>query len=99
MAKWRKKPIVIEAEQWISHIEFPIVNGIVEQAKIQMLDSDSEWECEICGFKAKEHGNVKTLEGFHIVCPNDWIIKGVKGEFYPCKSDIFELTYEKVEEN
>jgi hypothetical protein len=40
---------------------------------------------------------IKTLEGDHLVTPGDWIITGVKGEHYPCKPDIFEMTYEKVE--
>ena len=40
---------------------------------------------------------VATLEGPLRASPNDWIIKGVKGEFYPCKPDIFELIYEKAE--
>lgn len=46
-----------------------------------------------------EHGllDIYTLEGDHTAQPGDWIIKGVKGEFYPCKPDIFELTYEKLE--
>lgn len=39
---------------------------------------------------------ITTLEGGHVASPGDWIIKGVKGEFYPCKPDIFEMTYEKV---
>jgi len=43
-------------------------------------------------------GCVETLEGKHLVTPNDWIITGVKGEIYPCKPDIFEATYEKVED-
>jgi len=43
-----------------------------------------------------DHGWIDTLEGGHIVCPGDWIIKGVHGEFYPCKPDIFLETYEKV---
>ena len=41
---------------------------------------------------------VKTLEGNMVVTPGDWIITGVKGEHYPCKPDIFEATYERVEE-
>jgi len=45
----------------------------------------------------KGHGWIKTLEGGHIVTPGDWIITGVKGEHYPCKPDIFEATYERVE--
>lgn len=44
-----------------------------------------------------EFGWVDTLEGGHIVTPGDWIITGVKGEHYPCKPDIFELTYEAAE--
>lgn len=41
---------------------------------------------------------IDTLEGRHIVSPGDYVITGVKGEAYPCKPDIFEMTYEKVEE-
>jgi len=42
----------------------------------------------------ENYGWVETLEGGHTVTPGDWIIKGVKGEFYPCKPDIFAATYE-----
>jgi hypothetical protein len=45
----------------------------------------------------KGYGWIKTLEGGHIVTPGDYIITGVKGEKYPCRPDIFEMTYEKVE--
>lgn len=45
-----------------------------------------------------ERGWIETLEGGHIVTPGDYIITGVKGEHYPCKPDIFEMTYEPVEE-
>lgn len=47
-----------------------------------------------CGRMFHDHGWIDTLEGGHNVCPGDWIITGVKGERYPCKPDIFELTYE-----
>jgi hypothetical protein len=40
---------------------------------------------------------IRTLEGDMLASPGDWIIRGVKGEFYPCKPDIFEATYEPVE--
>lgn len=43
------------------------------------------------------YGWIKTLEGGHIVTPGDWIITGVQGEHYPCKPDIFEMTYEKAD--
>ena len=52
--------------------------------------------CSKCRIKMHDHGWIDTLEDGHNVCPGDWIIKGVKGEFYPCKPDIFEATYEPV---
>jgi hypothetical protein len=45
----------------------------------------------------QDRGWIKTLEGGHIVTPGDWIIRGVQGEHYPCKPDIFVLTYEAAE--
>ena len=54
--------------------------------------------CAKCDKIMADHGWTDTLEGGHIVCPGDWIITGIKGEMYPCKPDIFEATYEKVEE-
>jgi hypothetical protein len=56
-----------------------------------------ERACEKCGTITHLHGWIDTLEGGHIVCPGDWIITGVKGEHYPCKPDIFAMTYEPVE--
>ena len=53
--------------------------------------------CKHCGQIMHKHGWIDTLEGGHIVCPGDWIITGVQGEHYPCKPDIFEATYEAVE--
>ena len=53
-------------------------------------------ECDQCNQIMYKHGWIDTLEGGHIVCPGDWIITGVKGEHYPCKPDIFEVTYEAV---
>ena len=93
MAKYRKQPIVIEAERW----EPGKTSPFLEQAKLFPIDSDIDWECSECGNKASKHVNCPTLEGYHIVCPGDFIIKGIKGEFYPCKPDIFAMTYEPVE--
>ena len=90
MAKYRKKPVVIEAEQWKGFQDVP-------EAQVLPYTSDTDRRCTQCHGNLHEHGYIKTLEGGHIVCPYDWIIKGVKGEFYPCKPDIFEQTYEKVE--
>jgi hypothetical protein len=60
-------------------------------------DVDSTSKCSECGQPFNTHGWIDTLEDGHRVCPGDWIIKGVKGEFYPCKPDIFDATYERVE--
>lgn len=49
-----------------------------------------------CGRTMHDHGWIDTKEGGHIVCPGDWVITGVQGERYPCKPDIFEKTYERV---
>ena len=57
---------------------------------------DGSSKCVHCGHTMHEHGWVETLEGGHTVCVGDYIITGVKGEYYPCKPDIFELTYEPI---
>jgi hypothetical protein len=59
-------------------------------------DDKGTRKCEHCGNTMHYHGWIDTLEGGHIVCPGDWIITGVQGEHYPCKPDIFEMTYEQV---
>lgn len=89
MAKYRKKPIVIDAVQWFTHGDNPDVLPFNS-----MFDNPC---CSECHHDFVEHGRVKTLEGEHIVCPSDWIITGVKGEKYPCKPDIFKMTYEEVD--
>lgn len=89
--KFRKKPVVIDAVQFDGM-------GDIPELELSIIDSDTEWTCKECEHPASKHGNVKTLEGFHIACPGDWIITGIKGEHYPCKPDIFESTYERVEE-
>jgi len=57
-------------------------------------DDSGQRRCEKCHHTMHDHGWIDTLEGGHNVCPGDWIITGVKGEYYPCKPDIFEMTYE-----
>lgn len=91
MAKFRKKPVVIEAVQWTG--------------TVSSLDSISAFMNEWHGHK-KAHEDweelvlesgkieIKSLEGVVTASKGDWIIKGINGEFYPCKPDIFEKTYE-----
>lgn len=95
--KFRKKPVVVEAHQWFE--VSPYVEGekrIVDYYRHPRIDGQTS--CRHCGHIMHDHGYMDILEGGHIVCPGDWIIKGVKGEFYPCKPDIFEATYERVDE-
>ncbi len=109
MSKFRKKPVVIEAVRWYKNGDHPedncemfdIGNDPFEgEGKVVRYyrhpDVDGQTKCKHCGEIMHLHGWIDTLEGGHIVCPGDWIIKGVKGEFYPCKDDIFEQTYEEV---
>ena len=76
--KFRKKPVVIEAEQFV-------------EDKMPLPFHDKN----VCCFDGKGW-YISTLEGKLHISDGDWIIKGVKGEFYPCKPDIFEMTYELV---
>lgn len=88
--KYRKKPIVIEAIQFdpLSTHRMELPEG-VEGLNSPGADN---WGYEGCEFW------IETLEGRMKVSRGDWIIKGIKGEFYPCKPDIFEATYEPVKE-
>jgi len=82
MAKYRKKPVVIDAIQYIPGRFDPT----------GFFGSFHDWAISVKGV------SITTLEGTMIAEPNDYIIKGIKGEFYPCKPDIFAQTYEKVED-
>lgn len=84
MAKFRKKPVVIEAVQWNGNNRNEIAEFMGELFPKPTVNE----QIEIYIF---------TLEGTMIASKYDWIIKGVKGEFYPCKPDIFEATYEAAE--
>lgn len=80
--KYRKRPVVIEARQF------------------DLADYDEA--CDVaawCGGEPVDDGcKIPTLEGAMLASPGDWIIRGVQGEFYPCKPDIFAATYEAVSE-
>mgnify|MGYP001589921515 FL=1 len=92
--KFRKKPVVIDAEQFKPE-NITTVNGKI----LGVPDGMHLWPDEH-GAQPRDMtwGYIDTLEGRHHVLANDWIITGVKGEKYPCKPDIFEMTYERVEE-
>lgn len=101
MAKYRKKPTVIEAHQWHKNGDHPLDGPSTREGLIvrYFVRSDlyADQLCPECGETYRRHGWIDTLEGEHCVCPGDWIITGVEGEHYPCKPNIFTATYEKVE--
>ena len=76
--KFRKKPVVIEAQQYV-------------------LGCPMKDVCSTSHYGYRGDAHVHTLEGILDVQHGDWIIHGIKNEVYPCKPDIFEATYERVE--
>lgn len=87
MKKYRKKPVVIEAVRYTGNN----YNEIAEWMRVNL------------GYEPGAQGSpegvelaIPTLEGIMIASPGDYVIKGVAGEFYPCKPDIFEQTYEEL---
>jgi hypothetical protein len=89
--KYRKKPVVIEAIQWTGSNLEEIKEFVGKDLEYEI--HDATWK--VGAGKPRVHMIIKTLEGEHIATEGDYIIKGVKGEFYPCKPDIFEETYEQ----
>jgi hypothetical protein len=88
--KFRKKPVVIEAVQ----LRWDTWTEMCEHAGVgKILDGKPEG-CQ--GPNGAIGMDIPTLEGVMRANENDWIIKGIKGEIYPCKSDIFHATYELV---
>lgn len=94
--KYRKKPVVIEAIQWNGQNHREMFDFLTNYEKTNEYMSASGENFYIDHEKVSGGLIIKTLEGEHIAAIGDYIIKGVKGEFYPCKPDIFEQTYEKV---
>lgn len=88
--KFRKKPVVIEAFKF-GEDELPEWIKNCEKISVDMAP-------DIYGKVRPFRLTISTLEGDMVANEGDYIIKGVKGELYPCKPDIFEETYEKVEE-
>ena len=110
--KFRKKPIVIDATQWFSNGDHPkddcfrpfedtgIIPVLAREGKIVRYfrhpfipGTDI---CSKCGHIMHDHGWIDTLEDGHNVCPGDYIITGIVGEFYPCKPNVFDQTYEQA---
>lgn len=82
MSKFRKKPVVVDAVRWTGS------NG---SEIMDFLGYELPWRTN-----PDDTLTIPTLEGDHLARPGDWIIRGVQGEFYPCKPEIFKATYEPV---
>lgn len=82
MPRFRKKPVEIEAIQF---------TGVLT-SQVEAFLGDKTWE-----FDPLEGVRIATLEGVMTAQPYDWIIRGVQGELYPCKPNIFDQTYEMVD--
>ncbi|MCK9460602.1 MAG: hypothetical protein M0R80_13265 [Proteobacteria bacterium] len=90
--RYKKKPVVVEAFQW---------TGDENQTEdpewiVKAIKSGEVWFDKMC--KGRIALVIYTLEGSMRAMPGDWIIKGIKGEIYPCKPDVFEETYEVIYE-
>lgn len=86
MAQYRKKPVVVEAVQWTGE-NLPELEQFMQSSKREYFVEYRAWKNTL---------HIRTLEGIMAASPGDYIIKGVNGEFYPCKPDIFAKTYEEV---
>jgi hypothetical protein len=88
--RYRKKPVVIEAMRFTGLDSYlAIVDWMKASGDTHALAGEVRYTTPIM--------LVQTLEGAMAANPGDWIIRGVKGEFYPCKPDIFEATYEPAD--
>lgn len=110
MPKFRKKPVVIEAVRWNAPDEMGRVKlarecddhpavRMTSYMEVNELIGTSGCSRDCVMWDWSVLGLIESPEGKQIVRPGDWIIKGVAGEFYPCKPEVFESTYEKVEES
>ncbi|QBI98801.1 hypothetical protein SEA_BOBBY_171 [Mycobacterium phage Bobby] len=96
MKLYRKRPVVIEAMQWATEDDDQAIAAWIEDHHGTVYrDPDL---CGACGPSGEDWGSfeIVTLEGDMEVSPFDFVIRGVSGEFYPCKPDIFALTYEEA---
>jgi hypothetical protein len=100
MAKYRKKPVIIDALQWTGKNQremFDFLTDYGKSTESATLEGET-FRIDLCNGSCRV-GNliIKTLEGEHIANVGDYVIKGIVGEFYPCRTDVFEHTYELVE--
>lgn len=95
MAKYKKKPVIIEAFQYNGDLKGSDGNYYVPDWAVEALNSGIMFYRDLEDVPSELF--IKTLEGTHHVSVGDYVIQGVNRELYPCKPDIFEKTYEIVE--
>ena len=91
--EYRKKPVVIEAVQWTGENLREVIAFTDGPPETKSHHAGMMWE-QYEDLVRKDGLKIYTLEGKMDASPGDWIIKGVKGEFYPCKNDVFVISYE-----
>lgn len=98
MGKYRKRPIEIEAVQWTGDNvdEVLALVPLAKDGEFDLPNDDMYVKPGIGHMPSQGKLYIPTLEGTMTANLGDWIIRGVKGELYPCKPDIFEQTYEAV---
>jgi len=97
MKDFRKKPVVIQAKQYTQAMQDHFVSlGKNEKENPISVTLDFIHDAKLTWNWHTKRLEITTLEGSHIVSVDDYIIRGVKGEYYPCKPDIFVSTYDAV---
>lgn len=95
MAKYKKKPIIIEAFQYDGDLKGSDGNYYIPDWAVKALDLGIMFYKDLGDIPSELF--IKTLEGNHHVSIGDYVIQGINGELYPCKPDIFEKTYDYIE--
>jgi hypothetical protein len=109
--KFHRRPAVVEAHQWFKNGDHPeddtrMIAGtdgvsFLSEGKVVRYcrPSVERWTlCAHCGQAMLKHGWIDVPVDGHVVCPGDWIIKEATGEFYPCRPEVFDVTYYEAEE-
>lgn len=97
--KYKKKPVVIEAFRYDGDLKDSKGNWYVPQWAITAFEQDIMFYARnVHPYNSPSELFIQTLEGTHHVSVGDYVIQGVNGELYPCKPDIFEQTYEELED-
>lgn len=93
MARYRKRPVEVDAIQWTGENIVDVMGFMHPQQPVHVNNLS-----HMRFTNADDLVGIETLEGLMVANKGDWIIRGVQGEFYPCKPDIFAATYEPAEE-